>query len=707
MGAAEGALAARGQQHICGSAVVHPLPSPLAANPQQDLGSTAAEVERRLMQAGIALTFGGEPTYVPEQPEGAEWSVAADGPTKLTYAKALARELEQRVWPGSTLLYCPGKRYDGEVNPRWALRLITGADGSPVVAWPQADGQPRPVLPCEGAEALLAAIGAALGCALQPLELRDPLQLEQRVWAAPLCFEEQWQAAAWPLAEEHRVLLGAPGPAGLRLPLQHFPEGVLRQVLTLELNASGWTLFLPPLARQPLERLLQVIASASAPWCQPELSGVLPLDIEGAWQVLGLTADPGVLEVNLPVCSTWADYADWMEALELAGQAVGLRSWKQNGAQVDGSGGGNHLLWGGPSLASNPFFHRPAWLVGILRYWQHHPCLAYLFSGNSVGPASQAPRPDEGSAAWLDLELAHQVLEQLPPGDQRVAISETLRHLHADKSGNTHRSEISLDKFWNPAWTAGCQGLIEFRALEMMPHQQWSASVALLWRALAVHLLNPGCRPQSLRPWGNSLHDRAMLPSQLWADLETVLAELAADDLPLEAELFRPIWHWRFPTLLQWQDGKGAELEIRRALEPWPLLCDTPVEGGSTSRFVDSSLRRFELIANPAFRRHYRLDLQGRPLPLGSGSDQPLAVRYRLEQLYPCLHPCIPAQVPLLLDLQPSEDHHDGPLACWQLEHESTGFVPVTEAAARVRPNAQALPWRAAEEHGCTVDLRL
>jgi uncharacterized protein (DUF2126 family) len=198
-----------------------------------------------------------------------------------------------------------------------------------------------------------------------------------------------------------------------------------------------------------------------------------------------------------------------------------------------------------------------------------------------------------------------------------------------------------------------------------------------------------------------------MLPSQLWADLETVLVELAADGLPLEANLFRPIWHWRFPTLLQWQDSKGAELEIRRALEPWPLLCDTPVEGGSTSRFVDSSLRRFELIANPAFRRHYRLELQGRPLPLGSQSDQPLAVRYRLEQLYPCLHPCIPAQVPLLLNLQPAEGGEDRPLGLWQLEQESSGFVPVAEEDARIRPQRKTLPWRTAVEHGCTVDLRL
>ena len=79
--------------------------------------ATAALLEQRLDGAGIRLTFGGEPTYVPVTPEGAEWSVAADGPTKLRYAKALGRELAQRVWPGSTLIYCPGKRYDGEVNP--------------------------------------------------------------------------------------------------------------------------------------------------------------------------------------------------------------------------------------------------------------------------------------------------------------------------------------------------------------------------------------------------------------------------------------------------------------------------------------------------------------------------------------------------------------------------------------------------------------
>jgi uncharacterized protein (DUF2126 family) len=684
--------------------------------------STAAAVEARLAAAGIALTLGGEPTYVPFRPEGAEWSVAADGPTKLGYARELAAELQRRIWPEATLLFCTGKRFEGEVNPRWALRLIIAASGEPLVRWPQRGEQvSRRPLEASAVPELLAAIGAALGCRLQPIALEDPLDAERLVWAAPLSHDEQhWQAVHWPLAAQHRTLLPAPGPAGLRLPLQHFPDHAPRQVLTLEITPQGWSLFLPPLDRLRLEQLLAAIAAASAPWSEPELSGVLPLDTAGHWQVLGITADPGVLEVNLPVCHTWREYANWLELLEQAGEAVGLRSWQWRGERQVGTGGGNHLLWGGPSLEPehHPFFARPAWLVAILRYWQQHPCLAYLFTGPCVGPASQAPRPDEGSASWLDLVLAHGALEQLESGDQRVALSETLRHLHADRSGNTHRSEISLDKFWNPAWPGGCQGLIEFRALESMPQHQWSSAVALLWRALAVHLLDPERRPRQLRPWGEHLHDRALLPSQLWADLEAVLADLAHAGLPLEAEVFRRIWEWRFPRLLHWVDsGCGAELEIREALEPWPLLCDTPVEGGYTSRFVDSSMRRLELSANAPLRRRFELWINGRPLSWPADPDQPIGLRYRQSALYPCLHPCLPLDLPLSLQLldggggngngRPDGGGRErsGPtVAAWQLEDGQAHFQPQCDPAPL---NPAARRWPPLQGGLCTLDMRL
>jgi len=685
----------------------------------------ARAAEGRLAAHGIRLTLGGEPTLVPLQPEGPEWSVSADGPTKLPLARRLAQELQRHTWPGSTLLYCPGKCYDGEVNPRWALRLITGVDGTPPVRWPgpcQPGLAGRRPTPEEG-PAWLAALGERLGLALEPLPLRDPLEPQRRVWAAPLTSEPleadgpedppRWRAHPWPLAEELRQLSGAPGPAGLRLPLQHLDAAVPRQVLTLEIGPDDWQLFLPPLSRGPLEVLLQAVADSLGELAAPGLSGMVPWDADGHWQVLGLAADPGVLEINLPVCHSWAEYDGWLRCLERAGAAVGLRSWKEEAdGQQRGTGGGNHLLWGGPSLADHPFFPRPGWLVGVLRFWQHHPSLAYLFAHPSVGPASQSPRPDEAAGSLVDLELAYRCLEAAgdrsaddPRGDHRALIGETLRHLHADRSGNNHRSEISFDKFWNPGTAAGCLGLVEFRALESLPQVGWSSAIALLWSALAAHLLEPRHRPARLHDWGLHLHDRALLPSQLWADLEAVLAVLAADGLALETGVFREIWAWRFPPLLALADAQGApELTLRPALEPWPLICDFPREGGFTSRFVDASLRRFEVSASEGLRRSGSLWLNGRPLPLPApearGEDALLAVRFRQQRLYPCLHPAIEPHLPLELDVRTPEGRRR-----FVLDGTGQRFEPLTGDPTWPE---RAEPW-AGHQHpdDVTIDLRL
>ena len=449
----------------------------------------------------------------------------------------------------------------------------------------------------------------------------------------------------------------------------------------------------------------------------PRLSGVLPLDAGERWQVLGLTADPGVLEINLPVCHSWTEYRRWLQRLEEAGERVGLRSWKDLGdGRQEGTGGGNHLLWGGPDLAHHPFFSRPAWLTGILRYWQRHPSLAYLFCGPGVGPASQSPRPDEAIGECFDLELAYRAIEQAegqptdePFGDVRGLIGETLRHLHADRSGNNHRSEISFDKFWNPGAPAGCLGLVEFRALESLPRMEWSSTIALLWSALAAHLLEPRHRPDRLHDWGSALHDRQLLPSQLWADLEAILADLAADGLALDPAPFRAIWEWRFPPLLRWQaggdpDGTAPAMELRPAPEPWPLICDTPVQGGFTSRFIDGSLRRFEVLANGAFRRDGRLFINGRPLPLepeADGACPPLAVRFRFQRLYPCLHPAIAPHMPLeLLVRTPDGDR------AFQLHPDGHRFDPAPEPLNRPMPDAP--PWQGRQRPtDLTIDLRI
>src|SRR5207302_6768393 len=143
----------------------------------------------------------------------------------------------------------------------------------------------------------------------------------------------------------------------------------------------------------------------------------VPDDSGSALSKLSLTPDPGVLEVNLPPCENWREYRDWMSALETCAHAAKLRSFKQTttGASA-GTGGGNHILFGGPAFERHPFFTRPRWLTSILRYWQHHPSLAYLFTGDYVGPSSQAPRTDESGWELYDLEMAYQFLEDLPRG---------------------------------------------------------------------------------------------------------------------------------------------------------------------------------------------------------------------------------------------------------------------------------------------------
>ena len=319
-----------------------------------------------------------------------------------------------------------------------------------------------------------------------------------------------------------------------------------------------------------------------------------------------------MLGINLPVCQSWQEYRSWLEQLEQAGQRLGLRSFKElSPGRQEGTGGGNHLLFGGPCLQQHPFFSRPAWLVGILRFWQHHPVLTYLFTGCCVGPASQAPRPDEAAGNNFDLELAYRVLETAEGqdplgafGDYRELIGETLRHLHADRSGNNHCSEISFDKFWNPGTPSGCLGLIEFRALERMPRVEWTNATALLWTALAAYLLNHRCRPHSLRDWGSTLHDRMLLPSQLWSGKEQILSLLQADGLKLDPAPYREIWEWRFPAQLQWRRGPHR-LELRPSLEPWPLICDFPREGSSpaassTGRYDDSKSAPISLFSSIA-----------------------------------------------------------------------------------------------------------
>ena len=672
--------------------------------------SLADELERRLESHGIVLTMGGEPTYLPEDCASPEWSITAVGPTKLNYANTLARVLIEDCLPGAIPMFSPGKLYPGETNPRWVVNLLWHRSGAPL-APARASGRARK--PTGRALASMKdAVSAKLGVPGNFWwRAVDPNSPQRPIWVLPLDHDPVrggWHSDSWiaPGRTKRRLkLLAADGPSGLRLPLGELPPEAIRRAIVLEIRDGAVRCFLPPLLHAPFHALLGILTAelTSRGFARPghhAFEGYLPIDLDPGWGRLGLTADPGVLEVNLPPCATWREYHDWLGALEAAALKSGLRSWKLDafrGAQA-GTGGGNHLLFGGPHLESNPFFRRPAWVASILRYFQAHPCLAYLFTGCYVGPSSQAPRPDESGRDLYDLELAYGLLASQESGDHRTLIGETLRHLHTDLSGNTHRSEISFDKFWD-AGPGPRLGLIEFRAIETMPRAEWMALTALLWRAILLRALEVPTA-STLAANAAALHDAFFLPSNLWADLESVLADLRAVGLDFGdagSAIFREIWEWRFPTMLE-ADG----VIIRRACEGWPLLCETPIEGGSTSRFVDTSMDRLEVACSSVRPNGTEILIDEREahwLTFPHGVTG-FGLRYRRTALHPSLHPGIPPQMPLYLEIRNGERAR-----YFRLDADRPRFaeIDVTEFP-RIRPRG---PCRRASDEMLTYDFRL
>jgi uncharacterized protein (DUF2126 family)/transglutaminase-like putative cysteine protease len=607
---------------------------------EKDLNKVAERVEKTLEGEQILLTMGGEPTFIPKDPEGPEWSFAAVGPNKLEYANAFAEKVVETVLPEALILYTPGKLYPGEVNPRWALQILQhGSQKLLGIPHGNKSGSPD----SKTLKAIRDEVFRALGLEDRWLRAADPHAPRKPVWVLPLDYkDDKWVSERWSV--RRLELLKIEGPAGLRLPLNLLPEDATKRALVFEVREKYLIIFVPPLLTEQWEKLILIIAAAVGDGCTVHWQGYLPVDLPPDWTRIGFSADPGVLEVNLPPCKKWAEFQEWLVTLDKLAETIGLRTFRQ-GPPPAGTGGGAHLLFGGISIDENPFFSRPGWLASILRFWHHHPSLSYLFTGCYVGISSQAPRPDESGNTLLDLELAYRELENLPAGDSRLQIHEILRHLHTDVSGNTHRSETSFDKFWSPP--TGCYGLIEFRANESLPTANWTGAVALLWRALLTYLLREPFR-EVLKDFNTELHDKFFLPTPLWEDLTDVLSELAQFGFGFDPAVFREIWEWRFPTLLE-HEG----LTIRKALEGWPLLSETPTVGGSTSRFVDSSIERFELAAESTFNQQYAVYVNGRELAFRSISSREFiaGIRYRKSALYPSLHPQITVQLPLSITL--------------------------------------------------------
>jgi len=570
-------------------------------------------------------------------------AVGVAAPAAVADGSTLAFNAPAAVADGSTLATAPGKAGLALGAARRAAALAATARSSATMAVPYVTDSGPQAEAARKFQSVTGAASATTAAAGFSTQAQNASQPEPAAFArAPNAHESAHWITRTALCIEVRDPRRASGPKAEAVGEK---SGVIY-------------IFMPPL--EQLEHYLDLLAAIEATARELAVKIVIegyPPPRDPRLKLLSVTPDPGVIEVNIHPATDWKELVYNTEFLYNAAFESRLSAEKfMTDGRHTGTGGGNHFVMGGATPADSPFLRKPELLASLLLYWHNHPSLSYLFSGMFVGPTSQAPRVDEARNDQLyELEIAIQQIynnrelygHDMPPW----LVDRTLRNILIDATGNTHRSEFSIDKMYSPDSSTGRLGLLELRAFEMPPHPHMSSVQQLLLRALVARFWKSPYQAPATR-WGTELHDRFMLPAFIEMDFHDVMSEMRAAGYAFDNTWFAPHIEFRFP-LIGSVCAAGIALTLRNALEPWHVMGEEGAPGG-TARYVDSSLERIEVRVTGMNESRYVVTCNGHAMalqPTGVAGEFVGGVRYKAWNPPSSLHPSIGVHAPLTFDI--------------------------------------------------------